>query len=117
MGTPTNGPESTDEFPPEKQFEAPNTSLINAGIATIPDMETLRECVLVGDMNHRKNDFNYFQAPSLNLGYADTEVEYIEQRKAKQYDGYAKVSLFRAIWTDIFEQFGERKPTTRIFHS
>jgi len=34
-----------DEFPPEKRLEAPNYRLIKAGIATIPDMETLRECV------------------------------------------------------------------------
>ncbi|MFC5135407.1 MULTISPECIES: hypothetical protein [Halobacteriales] len=43
MGT-TDDKES-DEFPPEKRLEAPNTSLIKAGIKTIPDMETLRECV------------------------------------------------------------------------
>ncbi|ELZ88354.1 hypothetical protein [Haloferax sulfurifontis] len=36
---------SEDEFPPEKRLEAPNHRLIKAGIATIPDMETLRECV------------------------------------------------------------------------
>ncbi|WP_193310446.1 hypothetical protein [Halorubrum halophilum] len=36
---------SDDEFPPEKRLEAPNHRLIKAGIATIPDMETLRECV------------------------------------------------------------------------
>ena len=36
---------STDEFSPEKRLEAPNHRLIKAGIATIPDMETLRECV------------------------------------------------------------------------
>ena len=36
---------STDEFPPEKRLEAPNYRLIKARIATIPDMETLRECV------------------------------------------------------------------------
>jgi len=36
---------SDDEFPPEKRLEAPNYRLIKAGIATIPDMETLRECV------------------------------------------------------------------------
>ncbi|MBX0325044.1 hypothetical protein EGH21_18610 [Halomicroarcula sp. F13] len=35
----------SDEFPPEKRLEAPNTRLIKAGIKTIPDMETLRECV------------------------------------------------------------------------
>jgi hypothetical protein len=34
-----------DDFPPEKRLEAPNYRLIEAGIATIPDMETLRECV------------------------------------------------------------------------
>ena len=34
-----------DEFPPEKRLEAPNTRLIKAGIETIPDMETLQECV------------------------------------------------------------------------
>ena len=32
-------------FPPKKRLEAPNYRLIKAGIATIPDMETLRECV------------------------------------------------------------------------
>ncbi len=36
---------SNDEFPPEKRLEAPNHRLFKAGIATIPDMETLRECV------------------------------------------------------------------------
>ncbi|UPV76898.1 hypothetical protein M0R89_20760 (plasmid) [Halorussus limi] len=34
-----------DEFSPEKRLEAPNTHLIKAGIATIPDMYTLQECV------------------------------------------------------------------------
>ena len=34
-----------NEFPPEKRLEAPNYRLIEAGIAMIPDMETLRECV------------------------------------------------------------------------
>ena len=34
-----------DEFPPEKRLEAPNTYLITAGIETISDIETLRECV------------------------------------------------------------------------
>ena len=36
---------SDDEFPPEKRLEAPNHRLIEAGIATIPDMETLQKCV------------------------------------------------------------------------
>ena len=30
---------------PEQRLEPPNTRLINAGIATINDMETLRACV------------------------------------------------------------------------
>ena len=39
--------QSTDanELSPEQRLEAPNTRLINAGIVTIHDMETLRECV------------------------------------------------------------------------
>jgi hypothetical protein len=36
---------SDDEFPPEKRIEATNHRLIKVGIETIPDMETLRECV------------------------------------------------------------------------
>ncbi|WP_135806851.1 MULTISPECIES: hypothetical protein [Halobacteriales] len=36
---------SDDEFPPGKRLEASNYRLIKAGIATIPDMETLQECV------------------------------------------------------------------------
>jgi len=34
-----------DEFPPEKRLEASNRHLIAAGIKTIPDTETLQECV------------------------------------------------------------------------
>jgi len=45
MGQSTECDEEDDEFPPEKRLEAPNHRLIEAGIATIPDMETLRECV------------------------------------------------------------------------
>ena len=37
---------SDDQFQPEKRLEAPNYRLVKAGIATIPDMETLRECVV-----------------------------------------------------------------------
>jgi hypothetical protein len=37
--------ESDDEFPPEKRLEAPTYRFVEAGIATIPDMETLQECV------------------------------------------------------------------------
>lgn len=45
MAEPPNISDETDEFPPEKRLEATNTRLIDAGIATIRDMETLRECV------------------------------------------------------------------------
>ena len=37
--------ESDDEFPPEKRLEAPTYRLVEAGSATIPDIETLQECV------------------------------------------------------------------------
>ncbi|WP_136689134.1 hypothetical protein [Halorhabdus amylolytica] len=40
-----NSDQSDDEFSPKKRLEAPNHRLIKAGITTIPDMETLRECV------------------------------------------------------------------------
>ncbi|QLH78275.1 hypothetical protein HZS55_13580 [Halosimplex rubrum] len=36
---------SDDEFPPEMRLEASNYRLVEAGIVTIPDMETLQECV------------------------------------------------------------------------
>lgn len=45
MAEPANLPDESDEFPPEKRLEATNTRLIDAGIMTIRDMETLRECV------------------------------------------------------------------------
>lgn len=45
MGNSSSKSESAAEFPPEKRLEAPNTRLIDAGIATIPDMEILRERV------------------------------------------------------------------------
>ncbi|WP_323677303.1 hypothetical protein [Halorubellus sp. PRR65] len=45
---------SDDEFPPEKRLEAPNYRLIMAGIATIPDMETLQECVTYENANQNR---------------------------------------------------------------
>ena len=45
MAQSTDTDEGDDGFPPEKRLEAPNHRLIEAGITTIPDMETLRECV------------------------------------------------------------------------
>jgi hypothetical protein len=41
----TDNSVNNDEFPPEKRIEAPNHRLIKAGVATIPDIETLREYV------------------------------------------------------------------------
>lgn len=35
----------SSDLSPEQRLDPPNTRLINAGIATINDMETLRECV------------------------------------------------------------------------
>ena len=46
--------ESDDAFPPEKRLEAPNYRLIKAGIATIPDMETLRDCVAYENANQNR---------------------------------------------------------------
>jgi len=37
---------SDDEFLPDKRLEAPNYRLVEASIATIPNMETPRECVV-----------------------------------------------------------------------
>ena len=36
---------------PEQRLEPPNTRLINAGIVTIDDMETLRACVAYENAN------------------------------------------------------------------
>ncbi len=35
----------SSDLSPEQRLDPPNTRLINAGIATINDMETLRACV------------------------------------------------------------------------
>ncbi|MFC4360190.1 hypothetical protein ACFO0N_19760 [Halobium salinum] len=42
--TEEHDPDSSD-LSPEQRLDPPNTRLINAGIATINDMETLRACV------------------------------------------------------------------------
>ncbi|WP_459190919.1 hypothetical protein [Halosimplex sp. J119] len=48
--------QSTDasELSPEQRFEPPNTRLINAGIVTIHDMETLRACVAYENANQQR---------------------------------------------------------------
>jgi hypothetical protein len=46
--------QESNEFSPEKRLEASNTRLIKAGIATIPDMETLQECVAYENANQNR---------------------------------------------------------------
>jgi len=48
--------QSTDasELSPEQRLEPPNTRLINAGIVTIHDMETLRACVAYENANQQR---------------------------------------------------------------
>ena len=41
----------SDGLTPEQRLEPPNTRLINAGIVTINDMETLRACVAYENAN------------------------------------------------------------------
>lgn len=48
------GEGSDDGLPPEKRLEASNHRLVEAGIATIPDMETLRECVAYENTNQNR---------------------------------------------------------------
>lgn len=44
----------SDDLTPEQRLEPPNTRLINAGIATIHDMETLRACVAYENANQQR---------------------------------------------------------------
>jgi hypothetical protein len=48
--------QSTDvsELSPEQRLEPPNTRLLNAGIVTINDMETLRACVAYENANQQR---------------------------------------------------------------
>jgi hypothetical protein len=48
--------QSTDvsELSPEQRLEPQNTRLINAGIVTINDMETLRACVAYENANQQR---------------------------------------------------------------
>jgi hypothetical protein len=70
MGTSTDDSEASDEFPPEKRLEAPNTRLIKAGIATIPDMETLQECVAYENA-HRIPRRRFYNDPDRSVDDAD----------------------------------------------
>jgi len=44
----------SDGLTPKQRLEPPNTRLINAGIATIHDMETLRACVAYENANQQR---------------------------------------------------------------
>ncbi|WP_435120128.1 hypothetical protein [Halolamina sp. C58] len=44
----------TSELSPEQRLEPANTRLINAGIVTISDMETLRACVAYENANQQR---------------------------------------------------------------
>ncbi|GAA0213068.1 MULTISPECIES: hypothetical protein [Halobacteriales] len=44
----------SDALTPKQRLEPPNTRLINAGIATIHDMETLRACVAYENANQQR---------------------------------------------------------------
>jgi hypothetical protein len=44
----------SDGLTPEQRLEPPNTRLINAGIATIYDMATLRACVAYENANQQR---------------------------------------------------------------
>lgn len=44
----------TSDLSPEQRLEPPNTRLINAGIVTINDMETLRACVAYENANKQR---------------------------------------------------------------
>ena len=44
----------TSDLSPEQRLEPPNTRLINAGIVTINDMETLRACVAYENANQQR---------------------------------------------------------------
>ena len=44
----------SNELSPEQRLEPANTRLINAGIVTIHDMETLRACVAYENANQQR---------------------------------------------------------------
>ena len=54
MSNPDVQPTDTSGLSPEQRLEPPNTRLINAGIVTINDMETLRACVAYENANQQR---------------------------------------------------------------
>ena len=54
MSNPDSQTTDSSELSPEQRLEPPNTRLINAGIATIHDMETFRACVAYENANQNR---------------------------------------------------------------
>ena len=54
MSNPDVQPTDASALSPERRLEPPNTRLINAGIVTIHDMETLRACVAYENANQQR---------------------------------------------------------------
>jgi len=54
VSNPDSQTTDSSELSPEQRLEPPNTRLINAGIATIHDMETLRACVAYENANQNR---------------------------------------------------------------
>jgi hypothetical protein len=54
VSNPNVQPTDTSELSPEQRLEPPNTRLINAGIVTIFEMETLRACVAYENANQQR---------------------------------------------------------------
>ena len=54
MTNPDGQTTDASELSPEQRLEPPNTRLINAGIVTINDIETLRECVAYENANQQR---------------------------------------------------------------
>ncbi|MDF9748047.1 hypothetical protein [Natrinema salsiterrestre] len=54
MSNPDGQTTDASKLSPEQRIEPPNTRLINAGIVTINDMETLRACVAYENANQQR---------------------------------------------------------------
>ena len=74
MDQSANNDGSEDDFPPEKRLEAPNSRLIDAGIVTIPDMETLREYVAYENAHQNRTPIlKRFERKAVELRDGDGE--------------------------------------------
>ena len=50
----SNTPEHSSKLSPAQRLEAPNTRLIDASIATINDMDTLRACIAYENQHQQR---------------------------------------------------------------